>query len=77
MRLAQDRMRDKDLTTFVGSDHGFAPQFLAIDASKVLVDLGLLSHPQVSNCRARPSAHRARRSARPRRATPAAPCRST
>ena len=52
MRLAQDRMRDKDLTTFVGSDHGFAPQFLAIDASKVLVDLGLLSHPQISNCRA-------------------------
>ncbi len=30
-------------TTFVASDHGFAPQFLAIDASKVLVDLGLLS----------------------------------
>ncbi|MDV3220415.1 5'-nucleotidase C-terminal domain-containing protein [Intrasporangium sp.] len=38
-------------TTFVGSDHGFAPQFLAIDASKVLVDLGLLAHPQTSNCR--------------------------
>ncbi len=38
-------------TTFVASDHGFAPQFLAIDASKVLVDLGLLSAPQTSNCR--------------------------
>lgn len=38
-------------TTFVASDHGFAPQFLAIDASKVLVDLGLLSKPQTSNCR--------------------------
>lgn len=38
-------------TTFVSSDHGFAPQFLAIDASKVLVDLGLLSAPQTSNCR--------------------------
>ena len=38
-------------TTFVSSDHGFAPQFLAIDASKVLVDLGLLSTPQTSNCR--------------------------
>src|SRR4029078_12482305 len=36
---------------FVASDHGFAPQFLAIDASKVLVDLGLLSTPQTSNCR--------------------------
>src|SRR4029079_15997994 len=36
---------------FVSSDHGFAPQFLAIDASKILVDLGLLSTPQTSNCR--------------------------
>ncbi len=41
----------KHATTFVGSDHGFAPQFLAIDASKVLVDLGLLSTPQTANCR--------------------------
>lgn len=41
----------KDVPTFVSSDHGFAPQFLAIDASKVLVDLGLLSTPQTSNCR--------------------------
>ncbi len=51
MRLAQDYMDDRDLTTFVASDHGFAPQFLAIDASKVLVDLNLLSRPQTSNCR--------------------------
>ncbi len=41
----------KKVTTFMSSDHGFAPQFLAIDASKVLVDLGLLSKPQTSNCR--------------------------
>ncbi len=41
----------KNITTFVASDHGFAPQFLAIDASKPLVDLGLLSKPQTSNCR--------------------------
>ncbi|MGH2473720.1 MAG: alkaline phosphatase family protein, partial [Candidatus Limnocylindrales bacterium] len=41
----------KDPTTFVASDHGFAAQFLAIDASQVLVDLGLLSRPQTSNCR--------------------------
>ena len=51
MRLAQKHMHDHDLTTFVSSDHGFAPQFAAIDASKVLVDLGLLSQPQTSNCR--------------------------
>jgi 2',3'-cyclic-nucleotide 2'-phosphodiesterase (5'-nucleotidase family) len=41
----------RKVTDFVASDHGFAPQFLAIDASKVLVDLGLLSKPQTSNCR--------------------------
>jgi 2',3'-cyclic-nucleotide 2'-phosphodiesterase (5'-nucleotidase family) len=53
MRLAQKRMPGgvNKVTTFVGADHGFAPQFLAIDASKVLVDLGLLSTPQTSNCR--------------------------
>ncbi len=50
MRLAQNLL-GKRVTTFVGSDHGFAPQFLAVDASKVLVDLGLLSTPQTSNCR--------------------------
>jgi 2',3'-cyclic-nucleotide 2'-phosphodiesterase (5'-nucleotidase family) len=44
-------MMPNNATTFVSSDHGFAPQFLAIDASKVLVDLGLLSTPQTSNCR--------------------------
>ena len=41
----------KHINNFIASDHGFAPQFLAIDASKVLVDLGLLSKPQTSNCR--------------------------
>ncbi len=50
LALAQSLM-PKDTSTFVSSDHGFAPQFLAIDASKVLVDLGLLSKPQTSNCR--------------------------
>lgn len=50
LALIQSFMHSK-VTTFVSSDHGFAPQFLAIDASKVLVDLGLLSKPQTSNCR--------------------------
>jgi 2',3'-cyclic-nucleotide 2'-phosphodiesterase (5'-nucleotidase family) len=50
LALIQSLM-SKNTTTFVSSDHGFAPQFLAIDASKVLVDLGLLSTPQTSNCR--------------------------
>ncbi|HEY1277620.1 MAG TPA: 5'-nucleotidase C-terminal domain-containing protein [Thermoleophilaceae bacterium] len=51
LRLAQKHLHDRDLNTFVSSDHGFAPQFAAIDASKVLVDLGLLSRPQTGNCR--------------------------
>ena len=50
LKLAR-RLMGGDPTTFVASDHGFAPQFLAVDASKVLVDLGLLSAPQTSNCR--------------------------
>jgi 2',3'-cyclic-nucleotide 2'-phosphodiesterase (5'-nucleotidase family) len=52
MRLAQGILdHHSALTTFVASDHGFAPQFAAVDASKVLVDMGLLSKPQTSNCR--------------------------
>jgi 2',3'-cyclic-nucleotide 2'-phosphodiesterase (5'-nucleotidase family)/predicted AlkP superfamily pyrophosphatase or phosphodiesterase len=51
MRLAQSLLDGRRTTTFVSSDHGFAPQFLAVDASKVLVDLGLLALPQTSNCR--------------------------
>ena len=50
LRLARSLI-GRDPTTFVGSDHGFAAQFLAVDASQVLVDLGLLSKPQTSNCR--------------------------
>jgi predicted AlkP superfamily phosphohydrolase/phosphomutase len=45
------KLMGQNPATFVSSDHGFAPQFLAIDASQVLVDLGLLSKPQTANCR--------------------------
>jgi len=41
----------KKTASFVASGHGFAPQFLAIDASRPLVDLGLLSIPQTSSCK--------------------------
>ncbi len=44
-------MPQGNINTFVSSDHGFGAQFLAIDASQVLVNLGLLSKPQTSNCR--------------------------
>jgi 2',3'-cyclic-nucleotide 2'-phosphodiesterase (5'-nucleotidase family)/predicted AlkP superfamily phosphohydrolase/phosphomutase len=39
-------------TTFASSDHGFAPQWYAVNAGKVLADAGLQSPEQPSNCRA-------------------------
>jgi 2',3'-cyclic-nucleotide 2'-phosphodiesterase (5'-nucleotidase family) len=39
-------------TTIVGSDHGFAPQWYAVNAGKVLQDAGLSSGENFSNCRA-------------------------
>jgi len=38
-------------TTFVSSDHGFAPQWRAVNVSKALVDLGLQEREQSGNCR--------------------------
>jgi 2',3'-cyclic-nucleotide 2'-phosphodiesterase (5'-nucleotidase family) len=39
-------------TTFAASDHGFAPQWYAINAGKVLADADLQATEQPSNCRA-------------------------
>ncbi len=39
-------------TTIAGSDHGFAPQWYAVNAGKVLSDAGLQSPEQPTNCRA-------------------------
>jgi len=41
-----------DPTTFASSDHGFAPQWQAVNAGKVLADAGLQGAEQPSNCRA-------------------------
>jgi 2',3'-cyclic-nucleotide 2'-phosphodiesterase (5'-nucleotidase family) len=41
-----------DPTVFVASDHGFAPQWYAVNAPKVLADAGIQSPEQPSNCRA-------------------------
>ncbi len=38
-------------TVFASSDHGFAPQWYAVNASKVLVDAGLQGAEQTGNCR--------------------------
>lgn len=45
----------EDATVFASSDHGFAPQWRAVNVSKVLADLGL-GEEQTSNCRAAPDA---------------------
>jgi predicted AlkP superfamily phosphohydrolase/phosphomutase len=42
-----------DPTIIASSDHGFAPQWLAINAGKVLFDAGLQSAEQTSNCHPR------------------------
>ena len=39
-------------TTFVSSDHGFGPQWYAVNAGKVLADAGIQTPEQISNCRA-------------------------
>ncbi len=44
-------MGDASTTSFVSSDHGFAPQWYAVNVSKVLVDLGLQEREQSGNCR--------------------------
>jgi 2',3'-cyclic-nucleotide 2'-phosphodiesterase (5'-nucleotidase family)/predicted AlkP superfamily phosphohydrolase/phosphomutase len=38
-------------TTFAASDHGFAPQWSAVNAGKILLDAGLQQQEQSSNCR--------------------------
>ena len=48
--LARDLMV-ANANVFVSSDHGFAPQWYAVNVSKVLVDLGLQEREQSGNCR--------------------------
>jgi 2',3'-cyclic-nucleotide 2'-phosphodiesterase (5'-nucleotidase family)/predicted AlkP superfamily phosphohydrolase/phosphomutase len=50
LALARDLVDDNP-TTFVSSDHGFAPQWYAVNVSKALSDLGF-GPEQSSNCRA-------------------------
>ena len=50
LALARELLGE-DSTVFASSDHGFAPQWYAVNVSKVLVDLGLQEREQSSNCR--------------------------
>jgi 2',3'-cyclic-nucleotide 2'-phosphodiesterase (5'-nucleotidase family)/predicted AlkP superfamily phosphohydrolase/phosphomutase len=47
-------------TTFAASDHGFAPQWYAVNAGKVLTDASLQTPEQPSNCRAASGTNRAK-----------------
>jgi 2',3'-cyclic-nucleotide 2'-phosphodiesterase (5'-nucleotidase family)/predicted AlkP superfamily phosphohydrolase/phosphomutase len=49
--LALTRAHMPTATVFAGSDHGFAPQWYAVNVSKILADLGY-GPEQGSNCRA-------------------------
>ncbi len=51
LALGRGLMGGDNATTFVSSDHGFAPQWWAVNVSKVLVDLGLQEREQNGNCR--------------------------
>jgi 2',3'-cyclic-nucleotide 2'-phosphodiesterase (5'-nucleotidase family)/predicted AlkP superfamily phosphohydrolase/phosphomutase len=50
LALTRDLM-SKQANVFVSSDHGFAPQWYAVNVSKMLVDLGLQEREQSGNCR--------------------------
>ncbi len=51
-KLALARSLMPGATVFAASDHGFAPQWYAVNAGKVLADAGIQTPEQASNCRA-------------------------
>lgn len=60
-KLAHARQRmGGSPTTFAASDHGFAPQWYAVNAGKILADAGLQAPEQPSNCRAAATTNKAK-----------------
>jgi 2',3'-cyclic-nucleotide 2'-phosphodiesterase (5'-nucleotidase family)/predicted AlkP superfamily phosphohydrolase/phosphomutase len=51
LTLGRTLMGGSTVNTFVSSDHGFGPQWYAVNISKVLVDAGLQEREQSGNCR--------------------------
>ncbi len=51
LALGRELMGKRDTTVFASSDHGFAPQWYAVNAGTVLKDAGLQATEQTSNCR--------------------------
>jgi hypothetical protein len=58
LALAQSLLPNS--TVFASSDHGFAPQWYAVNAGKVLADAAIQSPEQTSNCRAASSVNLAK-----------------
>jgi 2',3'-cyclic-nucleotide 2'-phosphodiesterase (5'-nucleotidase family) len=52
LALGRELMGERDTTVFASSDHGFAPQWYAVNAGKVLADAGITGAENLSNCRA-------------------------
>jgi 2',3'-cyclic-nucleotide 2'-phosphodiesterase (5'-nucleotidase family) len=50
LELGQELM-GSNTTVFAGSDHGFAPQWYAVNAGKILADAGITGAENISNCR--------------------------
>jgi 2',3'-cyclic-nucleotide 2'-phosphodiesterase (5'-nucleotidase family)/predicted AlkP superfamily phosphohydrolase/phosphomutase len=55
LALGRELMGEHDTTVFASSDHGFAPQWYAVNVGKVLLDAGLQTAEQTSNCRVGPA----------------------
>ncbi len=51
LALGRSLMGDDDATVFASSDHGFAPQWFAVNAGTVLASAGLQGTEQAFNCR--------------------------
>ena len=51
LELGRELMGENDTTVFASSDHGFAPQWYAVNAGKILADAGITGAENLSNCR--------------------------
>jgi 2',3'-cyclic-nucleotide 2'-phosphodiesterase (5'-nucleotidase family)/predicted AlkP superfamily phosphohydrolase/phosphomutase len=51
LALARELMGEDDTTVVASSDHGFAPQWYAVNAGKVMADAGITGAENLSNCR--------------------------
>ena len=52
LALGRELMGEDDTNVFASSDHGFAPQWYAVNAGKILADAGITGAENISNCRA-------------------------